>query len=81
VHRDLINELRRAIDFVSTIDLEEKRAIRDFAVEKAMQVNERDLVWYSQYEHLWKQLNARGEALRNTLDRRYHGLVDTRLPD
>jgi anaerobic magnesium-protoporphyrin IX monomethyl ester cyclase len=68
VHRDSVDELRRTVDFVSATSLEDTEAIRDFAVDQAIRLNERDLDWYSRYEQLWKQLSARGEALKDTLD-------------
>jgi hypothetical protein len=63
VRRDTVVELRRALEFVKSADLHDKKAIQRFSVAQALAINGRDLGWRARAEDLWRRFNARGVAL------------------
>ena len=70
IRRDTVTVLRRALDFVSSVDIHDKDAVRRFSVEQALAINARDLAWRARAEDLWLELNARGVALMARRGRR-----------
>jgi len=70
IRRDTVVVLRRALDFVSTVDIHDKNAVRRFSVEQALAINARDLAWRARTEDLWLRLNARGVALMSRRGKR-----------
>jgi len=49
--------------FVQTNDTHDKRAVRKYAVDKAVAINARDAAYRFRAAELWNQLNVRGMAL------------------
>jgi hypothetical protein len=70
VYRDTVDELRRAIEFVSRTDFNDVDKIRRFAVETAMSINERDLHSNVELEQIGFLLDARGARIRDEGNRR-----------
>ncbi len=64
INFDTINEIRRIIDFATMVSIDELDKIRDFSIETALAINERNSHWQTRYEDLLFLLNARGEKIR-----------------
>ncbi|MCP4678795.1 MAG: B12-binding domain-containing radical SAM protein [Deltaproteobacteria bacterium] len=64
VYQDTVDELRRVADFVSRANLEDIDKSRDFAIETAMGINERDHLWNRQLDDIAFLLDARGTKIR-----------------
>ncbi len=64
VYRDTVGELRRVAEFVSRANFDDMEASRDFAIETAMEINERDHRWSSELEDIAFLLDARGAQIR-----------------
>ncbi len=64
VYRDTVSELRRIMAFASTADFDDLDKMRDFAVETAVSLNERDHPWLTRTEQLFTLLDARGARIR-----------------
>lgn len=63
VRRDSVLEMRDMLAFVQTNDTHDKRAVRKYAVDKAVAINARDAAYRFRAAELWNQLNVRGMAL------------------
>ncbi len=64
VYRDTVDELRRVADFASRADVNDIDSSRDFAVDTAMAVNERDHQWNRRLDDIAFLLDARGARIR-----------------
>ncbi len=59
VLRDSVDEMRRLLDFASRVDLGDNKKIKDHAVQKAFELNSRDLSWLKRLNRIGKQLNTK----------------------
>ncbi|MCP4680552.1 MAG: hypothetical protein GY854_34720, partial [Deltaproteobacteria bacterium] len=64
VYRDTVSELRRIMGFASTADFGDLNKMRDFAIDTAVSINERDHHWLTRAEQLFTLLDARGARIR-----------------
>jgi len=65
VRGDTVREMREMMDFVKQANFQDKRLVRRYAVDKALQINTRDAAFRFRAAELWNQLNLRGMALMN----------------
>jgi pyocin large subunit-like protein len=63
VRRDSVLQMREILEFVMTSDYHDKRAVRRYAVDKAVAINARDATYRYRAAELWNQLNLRGMTL------------------
>ncbi len=56
------------IGFVRTADASDTAGSQDFAVDLAMEINERDHRWLNQVEQLTDRFDARGALFRSAND-------------
>lgn len=61
-HRDLLEEMRRIIHFAQEADPSKAELIRDWAVQAALEMNQRDHRFFNRYEQIFARLNARGQV-------------------
>jgi hypothetical protein len=67
VYRDTVEELRDVLGFVSRRGYDDVDRSRDFAVEKAMGINERDNRWGVRLGELAAVLDGRGARIRRAI--------------
>lgn len=65
VYADTVGELREVAAFAGRADADDLSACRDFAVETAMAINERDDAWSRKIDEIGFLLDARGARIRN----------------
>jgi hypothetical protein len=61
--RDTVRALREALDFVRSVQTDDEKAVRRFAVAQALEINGADRQRRRRTEELWQHLNLRGAAL------------------
>jgi hypothetical protein len=64
VYRDTVDELRRVADFAARDGCDDVEQSREFAVETALGINERDNLWNARVDALAALLDARGARIR-----------------
>jgi radical SAM superfamily enzyme YgiQ (UPF0313 family) len=64
VYRDTVDALREVADFASRCGRDDVERSRDFAVETALGLNERDNLWNARVDDLAAVLDARGTRIR-----------------
>lgn len=57
---DTVRVLREVLSFVRTADVRDARAVRAYAIEKAISIHERDVVLRRRTAELWERSHARG---------------------
>ncbi len=68
VYRDTVDELRRIADFAAQDGCDDVDRSRDFAIETAMGINERDNLWNARVDEIAGLLDARGARIRAGLE-------------
>ncbi len=63
VRRDTVLQMREVLSHVETSDYHDKRAVRQYAVRKAVAINAQDAAFRYRAAELWNQLNLRGLTL------------------
>jgi anaerobic magnesium-protoporphyrin IX monomethyl ester cyclase len=63
-HRDTVNVLDRVIAFAETASPDDTNGIKEFSVDLAMQINERDLARRAKADRLFAAIEARGSGAR-----------------
>ncbi|MDD5308964.1 MAG: radical SAM protein [Deltaproteobacteria bacterium] len=64
VYRDTVDELRRVAQFAARGGFDDLDTCRDFAVDTAMAINERDNLWNARVDEIGFLLDARGAKIR-----------------
>jgi hypothetical protein len=64
IYADTVAELRRVAAFAARADADDVAVCRDFAVETAMAINERDNAWSRKIDEIGFLLDARGARIR-----------------
>jgi hypothetical protein len=64
VYRDTVDELRKVADFAAGDGCDDVERSRDFAIDLALGINERDNLWNARVDELAALLDARGARIR-----------------
>jgi hypothetical protein len=69
VYEDTVAELWRIMDFAAHTEISNLEANRQFAIDAALAINERDAVWRNEIDALTDLLDARGARFRKEQER------------
>jgi len=67
VYQDTVNKLRKVSDFAASASFDDMDKCRDFAIESAMAINERDHTWNNLVNDVAFALDARGAKIRSSI--------------
>ena len=67
-HRDTVHEMRSLLEEAGTVDPHDREEVRRFAVEKAFEINARDVFRYERFDQIWDRMSFTGRlAFRQKL--------------